>query len=266
MPHPTTPNDAEDRRLGLVLVAKSAFAAPPHREMERLARALARAVPAFEVRACFSEQGQPSLRDALIAMWDAAPDEIRIVPLVLPMEPSFLIWLRRSVARWRAEAPGRTAPVTISEDIAAAPGFVALLATLASGGSRHLIPPAPPPREGALVPPQRRRVLVCAGGSCEAAGATAIWAHLRNIQVRRALRTAGAGTMTARSTCLGPCALAPDAQVFPEGTYYGGVTEAAIDRIVEEHLLGDRIVADFAYHPTGRKQCPRPPATDLNGD
>ncbi|WP_018430411.1 hypothetical protein [Hoeflea sp. 108] len=48
-------------------------------------------------------------------------------------------------------------------------------------------------------------------------------------------------------------------QVFPEGTYYGGVTEAAVDRIVSEHLLGGSIVDDFAYQPTGRKQTLRPP-------
>lgn len=55
-------------------------------------------------------------------------------------------------------------------------------------------------------------------------------------------------------SCLGPCNLSPVLQVFPEGTYYGGVTEAVIDRIVEDHLIGGRIVSDFAYAPTGRKQ------------
>lgn len=57
-----------------------------------------------------------------------------------------------------------------------------------------------------------------------------------------------------KTTCLGPCNLAPVVQVFPEGTYYGGVTEAAIDRIITEHLLGGMVLEDFAYHPTGRKQ------------
>ena len=262
--------EGEGRRLALLLLAKSAFAAPPHREMERLARALARDAGAV-VHACFSEQGQPSLRDALVALWAEAPDEIRILPLVLPMEPGFLRWLSRSVARWQAEATGPTAPVSIADDIASAPGFSTLLAALAAGGGRPLPPPKALRPEAVLVPPQRRRVLVCEGGACNAAGATAIWAHLRNLQVRRDLRTAGAGTMTAKSTCLGPCALAPVVQVFPEGTYYGGVTEGAIDRIVEEHLLGDRVVADFAYPPTGRKQRLRPPATepsslDTDGD
>lgn len=256
-----------DRRPAILLLAKSAFAAPPHREMERLARGLARTNGVVSVRACFSEQGQPSLRDALIALWDEHPAEIRILPLVLPMEPSFLAWTRRCVARWQAEAPGRTAPVSIAPDIASAPGFLEVLTVLALGESRPLGPSKAPPRpESSLVPPQRRRVLVCEGGTCNAAGATAIWAHLRNLQVRRDLRTAGAGTMTAKSTCLGPCALAPVAQVFPEGTYYGGVTEQVIERIVEEHLLGGRIVADYAYPATGRKQRLRPPAPNLNGD
>lgn len=259
---------AEGRgRLGLLLLAKSAFAAPPHREMERLAQVLARSLGPVRVRACFSEQGQPSLREALLALWGEHPAEIRILPLVLPMEPGFLAWVQRSVARWQAEAPGRTAPVSISDDIASAPGFPDLLAALASGAGARPVPAAPPSRpEMALVPPQRRRVLVCEGGACNAAGATAIWAHLRNLQVRRNLRTEGAGTMTAKSTCLGPCALAPVVQVFPEGTYYGGVTEAAIERIVAQHLLGDAVVKAFAYHPTGRKQRLRPPSTDSDGD
>jgi (2Fe-2S) ferredoxin len=52
--------------------------------------------------------------------------------------------------------------------------------------------------------------------------------------------------------------------VFPEGTYYGGVTEDAIDRIIGDHLLGGRITEDFAYHPTGRKQRLRTPSEQNN--
>lgn len=66
--------------------------------------------------------------------------------------------------------------------------------------------------------------------------------------------------MTAKSTCLGPCNLAPVLQVFPEGTYYGGVNEDTIDRIIGEHLLGGGIAEDFAYHPTGRRQRLRTPS------
>src|SRR4029077_9583712 len=90
--------------------------------------------------------------------------------------------------------------------------------------------------DGSVVPPQKRRVLVCLGGPCNVAGANVVWGHLRNEQERLALRAAGDGTHTAKASCLGPCALAPVLQVWPEGTYYGGVDEAGVDRIIQEHL------------------------------
>ena len=246
----------------VLLVAKSAFAAAPHREMQRLAR-MAQLMPDVDHAAfCFSEQGQPSLREGLLALRDASFRAVLIVPLVLPMEPSFLNWLTRSVRRWQAESPGCWPKIHLSRDVAQSPHFGTLLASLVKGAASEL--PLPPldrsDAEGSLIPPQKRRVLVCEGGACNAAGADAIWGHLRNVQERRKLRVTGDGTMTAKATCLGPCNLAPVLQVFPEGTYYGGVTEAVLDRIVEKHLLGGEVVEDFAYCPTGRKQRLRKPS------
>jgi (2Fe-2S) ferredoxin len=163
--------------------------------------------------------------------------------------------MTRSLKRWQSESPGNWPPIRLSRDIARSLHFEPLLAAIVAGAAAApaVLPDAEKP-EASLVPPQRRRVLVCEGAACNSVGASAIWGHLRNVQERRRLRVAGDGTMTAKSTCLGPCALAPVVQVFPEGTYYGGVTEAAIDRIAEEHLLGGRIVLEFAYEPNGRKQ------------
>ncbi|SEB49492.1 (2Fe-2S) ferredoxin [Nitratireductor aquibiodomus] len=223
--------------------------------MQRLARMAARLPGVAQATSCFSEQGQPSLREALLDLRDRSFTSILIVPLVLPMEPGFMNWLTRSLKRWQTEAAGGWPPIRVTRDIAQERHFEPLLAALIEGAA--MAPDIVPEKEkpaASLVPAQKRRVLVCEGGACNAAGADAIWGHLRNEQQRRKLRASGSGTMTAKSTCLGPCALAPVVQVFPEGTYYGGVTEAAIDRIVEEHLLGDRVVDEFAYHPTGRKQ------------
>lgn len=238
------------------MVAKSAFAAAPHAEMRRIAEMVAMMPGVAAAISCYSEQGQPSLRDALLGLRGSKHDTILLVPLVLPLEPSFLAWITRSLKRWQAEHPGDWPPIRISRDIAQSLHLEPLLAALINGAAAE---PAIPSDtivkvEGSLVPPQKRRVLVCEGGACNAAGADAIWGHLRNLQVDRKLRVTGDGTMTAKATCLGPCNLAPVVQVFPEGTYYGGVTEGAVDLIVEEHLLGGRVVQDFAYEPTGRKQ------------
>ena len=244
----------------VLLVAKSAFAAAPHAEMQRIATMAAMLPGVAAAMACYSEQGQPSLRDALLSLRGGPYDAILVVPLVLPLEPSFLNWITRSLKRWQSEHPGRWPPVRISRDIAQSLHFEPLLGALINGAAAE---PAVPPDdhvklEGSLVPAQKRRVLVCEGGACNAAGAHAIWGHLRNLQESRKLRMTGEGTMTAKATCLGPCNLAPVLQVYPEGTYYGGVTETAVDRIVEEHLLGGSVVHDFAYEPTGRKQRLRP--------
>lgn len=214
---------------------------------------------------CYSEQGNPSLREALLALRGMAVSAILIVPLHIPVEPGFRSRLMRSVKRWQAERPESWPPIRIASDLSRNPHFAALLAgqLAAAAGQPVVAPDERAAREASLVPSQKRRVLVCEGLSCSSAGADAIWGHLRNVQERRGLRQAGDGTMTAKATCLGPCALAPVLQVFPEGTYYGGVTEAAIDRIAEEHLLAGRVVEDFAYHPTGRKQRLRQPADPI---
>ncbi len=256
----TGADDAAVRtRTGAVLLARYAFAAAPSHEMARLTARIA-SLPAIH-RAVFAyaEQGHPTLRDALLDIRDGC-DRVLILPLIVPMEPSFRAWMTRTLRRWQQEEPGRWPPVHIGPDVSTADAMTALLHEMVEQATAT--PPATPPerllREASLVPAQKRRALVCHGGPCTNAGASVIWGHLRNEQERLALRTTGDGTMTAKSTCLGPCSLAPVMQVFPEGTYYGGLTEAAVERIAREHLLEGYVVEDFAYEPTGKKQRLRP--------
>jgi (2Fe-2S) ferredoxin len=244
----------------IVLLAKSAFAAAPMREMRRLAERIQRQRGAEEtVVFAFSEQGTPALRDVMLSLRDGGCAEIVIVPLVIPLEPSFHAWLCRTLQRWLADDPDIWPVIRVAGAPQDAPALDGLIDQLIDGSAARpavaLSDKALP--DASLVPAQKRRVLVCQGGPCNAAGADVIWGHLRNEQERRKLRTVGEGVMTAKSTCLGPCNLAPVLQVFPEGTYYGGVTEAGIDTIIDEHLLGGRIVAALAYAPTGRKQALR---------
>lgn len=44
------------------------------------------------------------------------------------------------------------------------------------------------------------------------------------------------------SNCLGPCRAGPTLVVYPEGTWYGGVTAADVPEIVREHFHGGRPV------------------------
>jgi (2Fe-2S) ferredoxin len=45
--------------------------------------------------------------------------------------------------------------------------------------------------------------------------------------------------------CFGICDKGPIAVVYPEGVWYGNITEEDVARIAEEHLEGGRIVEDL---------------------
>ncbi|CAN5205864.1 hypothetical protein BH10PSE6_BH10PSE6_05750 [soil metagenome] len=240
--------------LHILLLARTGATAAPIREMERL-RDEAAAMPGVASAShAFIEEGVPSFRDALRALPEAG-SPILIVPILLPAEPNFETWVRRTLQRWQA-VDGRTWPeIRVAPFLGDQPLMKDLLAAvIGSDKARTVHVAAAPPAEGSIVPAQKRRVLVCMGGPCHAAGAAVVWGHLRNEQKRLSLRTTANGSMSVKTSCLGPCGLAPVIQVWPEGTLYGGIDEAGVDRIIEDHLLGGRVVEALAYHPTAVKQ------------
>jgi len=238
----------------LLLLARTGTSAAPIRELERLCEEATRLPGIVSARHAFIEEGTPSLRDVLLEMVeDITP--ILIAPAMLPAEATLEGWLRRTLKRLQAKSARPWPEIRLAPPPGDQPAMGALLAqALTSDRIKTLdIENATLP-EGSIVPAQKRRVLVCMGGPCNAVGAALIWGHLRNEQKRLGLRTAGEGAMSAKTSCLGPCSLAPVVQVWPEGTLYGGVDETGIDRIVQSHLLNGEPVADLVYGPTGAKQ------------
>jgi (2Fe-2S) ferredoxin len=223
--------------------------------------------PASLVRYAYTEQGEPALRRVLHELADAGVAKLNLLPLLLPMEPGTALALQRVIKRWHAQrGQGHRPEVRVSPAPALSQAIGPMLAEMAEAAAQAIASDGArvPDAEGASVPAQRHRVLVCAGGPCTDAGANLIWGHLRNIQKARHLRTEGPGVMTCKTTCLGPCALGPVWQVWPDGTWYGGVDEAGAERIVQEHLLGGVPVDELVYMPQAGKQWLRtavPPPT-----
>ena len=102
-----------------------------------------------------------------------------------------------------------------------------------------------------------RHVFLCVGESCCTAEAgQAAWDALKDELKRRnlSLSTGPSACYRTKVGCLRVCAGGPIMVVYPEGTWYAGMTADRIPRFVQEHLVEGKPVAEwvFARNPLPR--------------